>query len=189
MVDKSQLWLRFCTALNAVQRGDVCICTCRTELGGAKERTHFANACTCFGERMSKRQVTALPSTSLGARFGRRREQPSIFPFLARRHRRGKQTRNAKPPRAATHRDQLLESETHTSIKRVGARRKAGTHLPASSARADQLPPRRGTPATTAATNRVAALASFVPLGFFFCAMACTRISCKPGRLQSTTAP
>jgi hypothetical protein len=63
----------------------------------------------------------------------------------------------------------LLESETHTSIKRVGASRKA-----------DASP----IPAIAATTNRDAALTSFVPqdLGFF-CALDSIRIACKPGRL------
>ena len=85
-VDRLRRWLKFCMAEKAVHGGDVCICTCRTELGGAKQRNHVEEACTCFGERRSRRQMIALPRASLGALFGPRREQPSIFPLLARRH-------------------------------------------------------------------------------------------------------
>ena len=100
-----------------------------------------------------------------------------IFTLLARRHWRGKEMRNAKPPRAATHRDQLLESDAHTSIKRVRASRKTGTRFPA-------LPP-RGTLESAAATNRFALLASFVPL--FFCFGATVR-NLLPARFLQTCA-
>ena len=101
--------------------------------------------------------MTALPRASLGTLLGRRREMRCIFALFARRHCRGREMRNANPPRAATLRDQLLESDAHTSIKRVRARRKAGTRLP-----------RRRTLESAAATNRFALLASFVPQGVFF---------------------
>ena len=65
-VDKSRCWFKFCAAEKLVHRGDVCICTCCTEKSGAKQRNHFEKARTCFGERMSRRHVTALPRTSSG---------------------------------------------------------------------------------------------------------------------------
>ena len=100
--------------------------------------------------------MTALPRANLGTLCGRREEMRCIFAFFARRHCRGKEMRNAKPPRAATIRDQLLEEDAHTSIKRVLARRKAGTRFP-----------RRRALESAAATSRFALLASFVPQGFF----------------------
>ena len=129
--------------------------------------------------------MTALPRASLGTLFGRRREMRCIFAFFARRHCRGREMRNAKPPRAATIRDQLLEEDAHTSIKRVLARRKAGTRFP-----------RRRALESAAATSRFALLASFVPQGFFssvqWCGISCRLVSCKlaPSRShQSSRKP
>ena len=174
--------MKFCAREKAVHRGDVCICTCRTEPGGVKQRNNFEKARTCVGERRSRRQVTALPRTSLGTLSGQRGGTRCIFALFARRHWRGKEMRNAKLPRAATHRDQLLESDAHTSIKRVRARRKAGTRFPALPPRADKLPPRRGTQEAAAATNRFALLASFAPQGFSSAqwrGLSCRLVSCK----------
>ena len=74
------------------------MCTRRTEAGGVKQRNHFEKARTCVAARRSRRQVTALPRTSLGTLFGRRGEVRCIFALFARRHWRGKEMRNAKPP-------------------------------------------------------------------------------------------
>ena len=94
-VERSVSWLKFCALENAVHGGDVCICTCRTELGGVKQRNHSEKARTCVVERRSRRQVAALPRASLGTLFGRRGELRGIFALFARLHWRGNEMRNA----------------------------------------------------------------------------------------------